>query len=561
DCFAAHPVSPARLYRWLRGWFGKRPGGDALEDKARKGIQIEFLGLWDTVDAFGMPIAELKPVMSWFYPMQFSDLKLSKQVKRACHALSLDDERTTFHPIVWDQSSAQDQRRISQVWFAGVHSNVGGGYPEDQLSLVSLDWMMQHAQAAGLQLQPECVKRVSSEKSAYARIYNSRQGVAAFYRYSPRSVPQATSKAGAALPLIHGSVIARMTRGSDAYAPTTLPPEFLVLAPNGELLPMRGYPDATEQRAIDMAALPQSQILDSDNADEHTAALKQAMAELSTPDRITMAPVMATIWWRRAAWIFSAFLASLLVAFPWYGARLHRFIERDAASDTRSPIASVDVARDAVVALDALVSGFFSRLSGTFSDFIPTLVMPFIRVIGAYPVEFTVIAVAFIISLKKGEWLRGQLRDYCLLTWHPGKREPFRKSLRVLEKQKVLWWISLVLLPDAVYLAFTVAGRAPEVRAQLAPFAVALNLCLAWRLLIYWRFERSIRDPRNPIEAAYIGQTIARIFRTSHLMQALSDCVRTRVVPLGFGAVLAYGAWHLLKWAAQLAGFTGTLLW
>jgi hypothetical protein len=96
------------------------------------------------------------------------------------------------------------------------------------------------------------------------------------------------------------------------------------------------------------------------------------------------------------------------------------------------------------------------------------------------------------------------------------------------------------------------------VRAQLAPFAVALNLLLAWRLLIYWRFERSIRDPRNPIEDAYVGQTIARIFRTSLLMQALSDRVRTRVMPLGFGVALAYAAWHFGKWAAQLLGFSWT---
>jgi uncharacterized protein (DUF2235 family) len=126
----------------------------------RTDIHIEFLGLWDTVAAYGMPIAELKPVVNWlFWPMNFTGVELSKKVKRACHALSLDDERTTFHPILWDQGKHEDQARITQVWFAGVHSNVGGGYPEDQLSNVSLEWMMQHARQAGLDLRDDHVER------------------------------------------------------------------------------------------------------------------------------------------------------------------------------------------------------------------------------------------------------------------------------------------------------------------------------------------------------------------------------------------------------------------
>ena len=67
-----------------------------------------------------------------------------------------------------------DRRRITQVWFAGVHANVGRGYPEDQLSLVSLDWMMAHAKNNGLRLQANCVERIcGNEKSSFARIYDS----------------------------------------------------------------------------------------------------------------------------------------------------------------------------------------------------------------------------------------------------------------------------------------------------------------------------------------------------------------------------------------------------
>src|SRR5262249_51958389 len=113
-------------------------------------VPIRFLGLWDTVEAYGMPIEELKRGIDlWIWPMVFGDKALSASVRRACHALSIDDERTTFHPLLWDEQKEAElvdkqpekAGRLTQVWFAGVHSNVGGGYPDDQLSLVPLEWI------------------------------------------------------------------------------------------------------------------------------------------------------------------------------------------------------------------------------------------------------------------------------------------------------------------------------------------------------------------------------------------------------------------------------------
>src|SRR6266849_118633 len=113
---------------------------DTITAKREK-IPIRFLGLWDTAEAYGMPIDGLKRGIDWvLWPMLFGDLILSPRVQRACHALSIDDERSTFHPLLWDEAAEADMvarkvvpaGRITQVWFAGVHSNVGGGYPEDQ---------------------------------------------------------------------------------------------------------------------------------------------------------------------------------------------------------------------------------------------------------------------------------------------------------------------------------------------------------------------------------------------------------------------------------------------
>ena len=242
------------MWAWnrVRGYQTYKELTEATCKSGRTDIPIHFLGLWDTVAAYGMPIDELKYGIDWLlWPMLFADLKLSPLVKRACHALSLDDERATFHPVLWDEIAEAQMvankevpvGRLTQVWFAGVHSNVGGGYPEDQLPLVSLDWMMGQATANGLTLLKSAVDAVSLAKSSYARIYDSRAGFGIYYRYSPRQIPVGMDTGDLKIrPIIHGSVVMRMANGSDLYAPISLRREFWVLAPNGELLPMEGGP-------------------------------------------------------------------------------------------------------------------------------------------------------------------------------------------------------------------------------------------------------------------------------------------------------------------------------
>ena len=63
--------------------------------------RIRFVGLWNTVAAYGLPIEEMtRGVSLWIWPLSLPDRKISDLVDRACHALSLDDERTTFHPLL-----------------------------------------------------------------------------------------------------------------------------------------------------------------------------------------------------------------------------------------------------------------------------------------------------------------------------------------------------------------------------------------------------------------------------------------------------------------------------
>lgn len=69
---------------------------------------IHFVGVWDTVAAYGLPIEEMtRGVSQWLWPLELPDRVLGKKVIRACHALALDDERTTFHPVLWTEAGEQ----------------------------------------------------------------------------------------------------------------------------------------------------------------------------------------------------------------------------------------------------------------------------------------------------------------------------------------------------------------------------------------------------------------------------------------------------------------------
>lgn len=209
---------------------------------------IEFIGVWDTVDAYGFPIDE---ITSWWdryiFPIRFPDQKLSPKVKRAKQALCIDDERHTFHPIMWDESEESvltkkgnvAQNRIEQVWFAGMHSNVGGGYPMNNLSMVSLDWMISNiesnnARPDGLQFIPKLREEIHQHSDWHGMQHDSRSGVGAYYRYEPRMLselyPEGMRDVNSKGPKIHFSVLERIKDNVVTYAPLGLPVRYEVVS-------------------------------------------------------------------------------------------------------------------------------------------------------------------------------------------------------------------------------------------------------------------------------------------------------------------------------------------
>ena len=109
--------------------------------------KITMIGVWDTVGSLGIPalIGEVDPVIYGFL-----DTALHPDVLNAYQAMAIDERRREFPATPWTSKPLPGQT-IEQVWFAGVHGDVGGGYPETGLSDITLSWMMGKAKALGVE--------------------------------------------------------------------------------------------------------------------------------------------------------------------------------------------------------------------------------------------------------------------------------------------------------------------------------------------------------------------------------------------------------------------------
>jgi uncharacterized protein (DUF2235 family) len=129
-------------------------GYSAHQDPAYRAVY--FIGVWDTVRSLGIPI-RAGDIELPGNRHRFHDHDLSEHVRYAYHALSIDDRRVQFHPTIWNEPTKAEKARLAekncdqnfaQVWFPGVHSDVGGGYDETDLSDVTLCWMIKNILSA-----------------------------------------------------------------------------------------------------------------------------------------------------------------------------------------------------------------------------------------------------------------------------------------------------------------------------------------------------------------------------------------------------------------------------
>lgn len=172
------------------------------------GTRIRCIGVWDTVGALGLPIK--RPDMKH----EFHDTSFCATVDAGFHALSIDDERRDFHPTVWNERTVRAGQHVEQVWFPGVHTDVGGGYPETGLADITLDWMVDRATDSGLLINPQ--HKVPVEPRPDGKIHDSRSGLGRLYLKEQRHAPEEIG-----VPKVHDSVYQRAESESD-YRPWIL---------------------------------------------------------------------------------------------------------------------------------------------------------------------------------------------------------------------------------------------------------------------------------------------------------------------------------------------------
>jgi uncharacterized protein (DUF2235 family) len=188
------------------------------------GVDVRFLGVWDSVDAVGLPFDSWAEALNRVYQWRFADRRVSPRVACARQALALDDARRTFSPNLWDESrepvAVEGERpRVEQVWFAGVHTNVGGGYDKDQLAYLALDWMLAEAVREGLRFAPDEHDRLRRQADPLGLMMDSRTGLGALYRPQARHVALLARAAGIRRPRVHASVLERCREAPLGYAP------------------------------------------------------------------------------------------------------------------------------------------------------------------------------------------------------------------------------------------------------------------------------------------------------------------------------------------------------
>ena len=167
---------------------GKNWNPDAWQLISPAPAPIHFIGVWDTVGAMGIPddlalLNLLDKPKNW----RFHDDHLEDNVRFARHAVALDERRASFTPTLWTtpvtNAPCSNSDQVKQLWFPGVHCDIGGGYNECGLSDIALKWMMDEAEAKGLRLRKAMVEQLKPDPRA--PMHDSVRGVFQALRTRP----------------------------------------------------------------------------------------------------------------------------------------------------------------------------------------------------------------------------------------------------------------------------------------------------------------------------------------------------------------------------------------
>jgi T6SS, Phospholipase effector Tle1-like, catalytic domain len=184
-----------------------------LGPKQNGSVPIAMLGLWDTVTAFGLPWLKLDPL---------AKLTIDPAVEKAFHLVAIDERRLAFDATL----ANHDGGNVEEIWFAGAHSNVGGGFGgHNRLSDITLRFIMHRAKDAGLQFTQEGKQFLDNTPPAEAEADGDVTDIWTPERWwILRTTRKIQVKGGGPgiVPRIHKSVFDRKTKPACEYTPPSL---------------------------------------------------------------------------------------------------------------------------------------------------------------------------------------------------------------------------------------------------------------------------------------------------------------------------------------------------
>ncbi|KAF2494303.1 hypothetical protein BU16DRAFT_619443 [Lophium mytilinum] len=135
----------------IREMWEIKPHGEVAIQGSRK---VKIVGVWDTVGSLGVPDGRWMDNADKRTSYGFHNVKLNENIEHAFHALALDERRKAFKPTVWylPKSTTGKKPELLQVWFPGVHINIGGGSDDgikdhagdlEGMSNITFAWMLQ----------------------------------------------------------------------------------------------------------------------------------------------------------------------------------------------------------------------------------------------------------------------------------------------------------------------------------------------------------------------------------------------------------------------------------
>jgi hypothetical protein len=108
-----------------------------------KDVSVRFIGIFDVVGQFGLPGEHVNAGHR---------LNLPPNAKKVYHAMALDETRL-FFPLTRLSGTGHAEERLQEVWFRGVHADVGGGNENTSLNGIALNWLFQNAKRCGLPIR------------------------------------------------------------------------------------------------------------------------------------------------------------------------------------------------------------------------------------------------------------------------------------------------------------------------------------------------------------------------------------------------------------------------